>query len=374
MKKQFIFVLDLLIIASSLTFGLKGYRVWFNQVEAIKVHVRPNDPGLQKSWVFNQKDALDALDAWKIERGNKKVIVAIVDTGVDTTHPDITANLWKNPGENGSYIDPQTGKIKNKENDGIDNDGNGFVDDVHGWDFSTSSHHITDEHGHGTHVAGIIGAQANNAQGISGVSPQVSLMILKYYDAKASGSDNLKNSIKALEYAVRQGAHIINYSGGGPQYVKEEFVILKEAEEKGILIVAAAGNEASDIGERQYFPASYELSNILSVASIDQEGHLASSSNYGKKVDVAAPGESIYSTLPLNKGGYGLMTGTSQATAFVSGVAALVLSQNLSWVEKKAAPLIKNKIQKSVKKLSTLTNKVLSGGKVSALKALENNI
>ncbi len=390
MKLKLIFILDLLIVTASLTLGLQGWKVGVKQAHAVWSWKQsqtsellaniPNDPDLNKSWVFENNDNIDALSAWKIQRGSRNIVVAIVDTGVDKNHPEINSNLWKNAGETGAYIDSQSGKIKYKENDGVDNDHNGYADDVYGWDFTQDKcgdklcilgAEPQDEHGHGTHVAGIIGAAGNNGQGISGISPQVSLMILKYYDTHASGADNLKNSIRALRYAVEHGAHIINYSGGGPQFVKEEFEILKQAERKGILVVAAAGNEGEDIEKQQYYPASYELNNILSVASLNQKDELSSSSNYGGKVDVAAPGENIYSTLPLNKGKYGSMTGTSQATAFVTGIAALVLAQNQDWVGHGAARRIKSKITHSVRKLEALKDKVISSGKVSAVSALQ---
>ena len=390
MKRKLIFILDLLIVSAALTLGLQGWKVGVKQANAVwswkqtqnsdLLATIPNDPDLNKSWVFEGADHLDVLQAWRIQKGSRHVVVAIIDTGIDKNHPEINSNLWKNASETGAYIDQKTGKIKYKENDGLDNDHNGFADDVYGWDFTkdTCKNKLceagtepVDEHGHGTHVAGIIGAQGNNGQGISGMSPQVSLMILKYYDTHASGADNLKNSIRALKYAVDHGAHIINYSGGGPQFVKEEFEILKQAEAKGILIVAAAGNEGEDIEKQHYYPASYDLNNILSVASINQKDELSPSSNYGKKVDVAAPGENIYSTLPLNKGKYGSMTGTSQATAFVTGIAALVLAQNKEWIGHVAAERIKSKITNSVKKLDNLKNKVISSGKVSAVSALQ---
>lgn len=391
MKSRIIITLDVLIIAATLTVGLQGWKIGIKQASAVwkwkestltpLSHYNPNDPGLKASWVFKKdKDILDAFEAWKIQRGSHEVVVAIVDTGVDLKHPDIASNLWKNPGEVGAYLDKKTGTIKYKENDDIDNDGNGFVDDVYGWDFTTdqcenkicrSGSIPADEHGHGTHVAGIIGAAGNNGEGISGMSPKVSLMILKYYDAQAKGSSNLSNSIRALEYAVKQGAHIVNYSGGGPQFVQEEFNVLRQAQKQGILVVAAAGNEGSDIETKHYYPASYNLNNILSVASINEEEKLSSSSNFGRKVDVAAPGENIYSTLPLNKGKYGSMTGTSQATAFVTGIAALVLAQHRSWTGKDAAQHIKTKILNSVKKIQSLTGKIFSGGKANAVSALK---
>jgi subtilisin family serine protease len=176
----------------------------------------------------------------------------------------------------------------------------------------------SDDHGHGTHVAGIIGAVTNLDSGVSGVAPRVLIMAVKYYSESNPGSVNLKNTIDALNYAIDRGARIINYSGGGPEYSEAEYLAIKRAESRGILVVAAAGNEHqnTDLRERLYYPQAYGLSNIISVAATDINNNLLPSSNWGKsKIDVAAPGENIYSTLPGNR--YGYMTGTSQATAFV---------------------------------------------------------
>lgn len=277
-----------------------------------------NDPNMSKNWGLGNADA---QKAWEITQGDSNIVVAVIDTGVDVKHRDLKSNLWLNPGESGK---DENGK--DKATNGKDDDNNGFIDDVHGWNFSGNNSNLADNHGHGTHIAGIIGAEGGNNFGISGVAPKVSLMILKYYDPLASGSNNLRNTIQAIEYAVKMGAHIINYSGGGIEYSADEFQAVKKAEQKGILFVAAAGNERSNSDVTHYYPANYGLKNIISVTAIDPRTETLPSSNYGKRtVDLAAPGQDIYSTLP--GGQFGLLTGTSQATAFVSGVAALVKAQ-----------------------------------------------
>lgn len=278
-----------------------------------------NDPAMQKKWGLKHTQA---KDAWKITRGDKDIVVAVIDTGIDVNHPDIKKNLWTNRGEQG--VDKNG---NNKATNGIDDDNNGFVDDVYGWNFVANNNDLSDNHGHGTHIAGIVGAEGGNNIGISGVAPQVSLMILKYYDPTSQGNDNLKNTIKAIEYAVKMNAHIINYSGGGLEPSAQELAAIKKARDKGILFVAAAGNESSNSDDQKYYPADYELDNIISVTAIDKNSNVLSSSNYGvNTVDVAAPGNDIYSTLP--GGQYGVMTGTSQATAFVTGVGALLMGHN----------------------------------------------
>lgn len=274
-----------------------------------------NDPAIKQAWGLKKSDA---ARAWKVTHGSKNVLVAVIDTGIDIHHEDLKENLWKNPGESGTDK-----KGKDKASNGVDDDKNGYVDDVYGWNFVASSNDLTDNHGHGTHIAGIIGAQAGNQKGISGISPEVSLMIIKYYDPKVANTDNLKNTINGINYAIKMGAHIINYSGGGTDYSQEEFDVVKKAEKNGILFVAAAGNERSNSDQFHYYPADYKLTNIISVTALDPSREVLSTSNFGiETVDIAAPGQNIISTLPGNS--YGFMTGTSQATAFVTGAAVLV--------------------------------------------------
>ena len=265
---------------------------------------------------------IETSKAWQLQQGSRRVVVAVIDTGIDPWHVDLRKNLWQNPGETG--VDS---KGRNKETNGVDDDKNGFVDDVHGWNFASNNSDITDHHGHGSHIAGIIGADGGNGVGVSGVSPNVSLMILKYYDPKAMGQQTLFNTVRAIEYAIKMGAHIINYSGGGLTSSVMEYQALKKAADQNVLVVAAAGNEASNSDHKPFYPADYDLPNILSVTAIDNQSKLLPTSNYGKHtVDIAAPGNEIYST--LHGGQYGYMTGTSQATAFVSGVAALLIAMH----------------------------------------------
>ncbi len=276
-----------------------------------------NDPAIKQAWGLKKSDA---ARAWKVTKGSKSKIVAVIDTGADVNHEDLSENIWVNPGETG--LDA---KGRNKATNGIDDDNNGYVDDVHGWNFVSNNNDLTDNHGHGTHIAGIIGAVAENKKGISGIAPEVSLMIIKYYDPKVPSTDNLKNTINSIKYAVKMGANIINYSGGGVDYSQEEFEAVKEAEKKGILFVAAAGNERSNSDQFQYYPADYKLSNIISVTALDPNSTILPSSTYRTEpVDLADAGQNIISTLPGNS--YGFMTGTSQATAFVSGAAVLVMA------------------------------------------------
>jgi subtilisin family serine protease len=206
-----------------------------------------------------------------------------------------------------------------------DSDGDGFVDDVIGWDFVNEVPLPMDNHGHATHISGIISAKPNATTGLSGVCPGVRIMPLKYYDNASLGYNNLQNTVRAIYYAVKMGAQIINYSGGGAEPSTSEKAAIEYARQRGVLFVAAAGNDGHNNDIFPYYPASYGLDNIISVASVDKQNQLLPSSNYGKNVQVAAPGLGILSTLPHKK--TGTMSGTSQATAFVTGAAALLMSQ-----------------------------------------------
>lgn len=269
-----------------------------------------NDPALQQAWGV---DKSNALKAWEISQGSEKVVVAVIDTGCDLNHEDLEGNYWVNSKES-------------SKPDGKDSDNNGFIDDYYGWNFSGNNNDLSDNHGHGTHIAGIIGALANNGKGVVGISPKVKIMCLKYYDPKVP-SDHLKNTVAAIHYAIKMGAHIINYSGGGLEPSKEERAAIELAEQKGILFIAAAGNERSNSDLHKYYPADYGLSNIISVTAINPSSQVLPSSNYGTEtVDIAAPGQNILSTLPGST--YGFMTGTSQATAFVTGAAVLVMAHH----------------------------------------------
>lgn len=228
---------------------------------------------------------------------NGTITIAIIDTGIDANHPELKDALWTNPKE-----------IHN----GRDDDGNGLIDDIHGWDFVKKVGQLSDQNGHGTHIAGIIHQAV----------PQARLMMLRFYDPNMTAADSIHLTAKAIRYATRMKVQIINYSGGGPTAHQDERDALFEAEQRGILVIAAAGNDSSNTDRHPYFPADYPLPNIMSVAAHNPKGVLLTSSNYGvESVDLSAPGENIVSTLPGGK--TGVMTGTSQATANVTSAAAL---------------------------------------------------
>lgn len=322
-----------------------------------------NDLSVKMNWGLNpdNKASINAGKAWNITKGSKDIVVAVIDTGIDVNHSYLKENLWVNKGEQG--LDSNG---KNKATNRVDDDGNGFVDDVHGWNFVANDHDLTDNHNHGTHIAGIIAAKSDDNSGVVGVAPGVSVMVLKYYDPKSKFNSNLANTIKAIHYAIKMKADIINYSGGGLEYSAEEFAAVKLARQNGILFVAASGNEYSNSDVKPYYPADYDLDNVISVTAINPSAQVLPSSNFGKNsVHIAAPGKDIVSTLPGHKN-VGPMTGTSQATAFVSGVAALILSQDSSnkYLD------VRNQILATADSLPGLEEKTKTSGKLNAWAAL----
>lgn len=248
---------------------------------------------------------------------NENVVVAVIDTGIDTEHKDLKKSIWINTGESGKDL-----QGRDKSRNGIDDDDNGYTDDVNGWNFVDNNNQVMDSEGHGTHVAGIINTQyAQKKHG----KTDLQIMALKYYSSKVSNQINIINTIKAIHYATRMKAQIVNYSAGGALPEFYELQAIQNARKLGIMMVVAAGNEQEDTDVVRYYPASYRLDNMISVAALQKDGGLTSFSNYGKNtVDIAAPGKLIYSTLPKNR--YGFLSGTSQATAFVTGHLAAVIA------------------------------------------------
>lgn len=305
------------------------------QVQASKLHYDiSNSPYASWGVMPTENSSINLIGAWQKFEKKKEVVVAVIDTGIDPDHPFLKDNLYGSKGA-ASAAD-------------------------YGMDFSKSAantYQPIDQHGHGTHVSGII----------KSVYPGVKILSLKYYNPRASGQDNLDSTIKALRFAVDANVDVINYSGGGPEPAIEELRILKEAERKGILVVAAAGNEESNIDMKKnaYYPASYGLSNIITVTAHDQSLQMLSSSNYGaKSVDISAPGYRIKSALPGGRSGF--LTGTSQATAFVSGVAAMLKSSHPGIT----APQMKQIIMNTAKKEGSLAGKCSSGGRLDASSAV----
>jgi subtilisin family serine protease len=313
--------------------------------------VFPSDARLGEQWGAHQANDVDvdAPEAWGVTPGNPGVVVAVVDTGMDVTHPELAGRVWTNPGE--------------VPGNGRDDDRNGYVDDVGGWDFTLDTGAMRDLDGHGTHVSGIIAAQANNGTGVAGVAPGVRLMPLRFIGASGDGA--ISDAVDAIYYAVANGARVINASWGGGDYSQALADAIRYAGTRNVVFVTAAGNERANNDAVRNYPPAYRFGNTLSVAAVDASGRLASFSNFGARtVDVAAPGVDVLSTVP--GGGYDTMDGTSMAAPFVSGVVALVASINPA----ATATQIVQWVTGTAKPLAGLAGRVASGGIVSAGRAV----
>ena len=252
---------------------------------------------------------INVKNVWDKTKGSSDIIIAVIDTGVDYKHEDLKDNIWKN--------DLEINGIK-----GVDDDGNGFIDDYYGWDFANSDNDPMDDHGHGTHCSGTIAA-AHNQIGVSGVMAEAKIMSLKFL--KAQGGGSVEWAVKSIDYAIRNGADILSNSWGGGGHSQALEDILRVANSKGIIVTAAAGNSATNNDYKPQYPSNYNLPNIISVAATNAQDDLASFSCYGPKtVHVAAPGRNILSTNINNT--YSVMSGTSMATPHVSGMIGLYLS------------------------------------------------
>lgn len=310
-------------------------------------------------------DVVEAWDNLKVTQAAKRqVVVAVIDTGVDYQHPDLANRMWIN-----------TGEIKDN---GIDDDGNGYVDDYYGWDFyngdSSVCHYVystkhnkymadpADNDDHGTHVAGIISAAAGNGTGIAGIAGEadVKIMALKI-NGGAKGTGNLSSAIEAIKYATMMGADICNLSWGTPKYTDTLKQVMKES---SMLFIAAAGNTGENNDDKPIYPADLKLDNLISVTFINANGKLSNQSNYGPgSVDLAAPGEDIYST---TVGSYAAMSGSSMATPQVTGVAALMYACN----DHIYASNVKETLLKSIKPLNDLRGRIRTAGIPSAYQAV----
>ena len=331
--------------------------------------VRPNDPKFKDLYALKNTGKgggiagadIHATEAWDVSTGSRLVVVGIIDTGVDYTHPDIMPNLWTNPGESG--LDAAG---HDKRTNGIDDDHNGFVDDWHGWNFVNNTNNATDDNEHGTHVAGTIGANGNDGIGVVGVNWNVSLVPLKFLDASGSGS--LADATRAIDYAGTLGLTLTSNSWGGGGFSETMKAAIEGNKSKGVLFIAAAGNDGVDNDHSPHYPASYALDNVVSVAATDNRDELASFSCYGKtSVHLGAPGVNIVSSVP--GGGYAALSGTSMATPHVAGAAALIKAVFPS----ATAADIKARLINSVDPIDALEDKALSGGRLNLANAISSD-
>jgi subtilisin family serine protease len=295
---------------------------------------------------------ISALKAWGLTHGTENVVVAVLDSGVDYTHRDLVQNMWVRPADMAAYSDDELGTI----------------DDIHGFNAVDKYRDPMDDNGHGTHCAGIIGAEGGNDFGITGINWNVQIMPLKFMNSMGQGST--KDAIEAINYVVERkkagvNVRVISASWGSTMRSKALSDAIKRAGDEGILFVAAAGNSSANADRNPHYPAGYKLPNVISVAATDRNDQLAGFSNYGaKSVHVAAPGREILSTW-LN-GDFREASGTSMATPEVAGVAALILSREPDI----SVGDLRERLLNSVDKLPALEGKVVSGGRINAAKAV----
>ncbi|HEY7119695.1 MAG TPA: S8 family peptidase [Tepidisphaeraceae bacterium] len=364
----------------------------------------PNDPSYASQWGLS---ATNAGAAWDTTTGSAAVVVADIDTGLDYKHDDLYLNVWINPAEipaslkktlvdtdgdgaitfydlnasanKGKVTDvDKNGRIDAADlltrakyggwSDGVDEGGNGYVDDIVGWDFAGNDNDPFDLDGHGTHTAGIIGATGDNKTGVSGVNWRVSLMAVKIFDDDGYSASS-KQIARAIRYSADNGARVSNNSWGGTRYSQTIRDAIAYAGDAGQLFVTAAGNDSRNNDSRFYasYPSDYDLDNILSVAATTSNGSLASYSNWGQaNVDVAAPGSNVLSTYLDD--GYERMSGTSMATPFVTGAAALMLAAN----SKLTAAQLKSRIINGADQGAALAGTSVSDGELNIANALAN--
>ncbi len=322
----------------------------------------PKDANFKKQWgmkndgkngsIFSSGVAgedINILRAWSITQGSKDVKIAVIDTGVDYTHPELKSQIMVNEAE-----------LNGKP--GVDDDGDGYIDDIYGYDFANKDADPQDGHGHGTHCAGVIGA-AHNTAGVAGVMANVSILPIKFLSD--SGSGETIDAIAAIDYGIKRGVNVMSNSWGGGEKEQSLQDAIQAATDAGIVFVAAAGNESSNNDSTESYPANYP--NVISVGSFTSAGARSSFSNYGvKSVHVSAPGSNILST--YKNGGYTTMSGTSMATPHVAGVVGLILSQEPGLTPAQ----VKERLINTSVKTSKLSTASVSGGRVDAFRALSN--
>jgi subtilisin family serine protease len=296
---------------------------------------------------------INAPEAWSMFTGDPNFVIAIIDTGTQWNHPDLSANIWTNLGE--------------IPGNGLDDDGNGYVDDVRGWDFYNNDNDPSDPSGHGTHTAGTVGAIGNNGTGVAGMMWQCKLMPLRFLGPQGGYTSD---AVLAVQYAANKGVKVSNNSWGGGGFNQALYDAINASKNVGHIFVAAAGNGGFDqIGDNNdqfpYYPASYNLDNIIAVAATNNDDGRATFSNYGlNSVDLGAPGVNIASTYPTNN--YAWSSGTSMAAPHVAGVVGLVYAANPTWTYGQ----VRQRILTTTRPVSSLANITVTGGVLDAAAAL----
>ncbi|WP_455223189.1 S8 family serine peptidase [Kaarinaea lacus] len=326
----------------------------------VSIEIQPNDNRFSELWGMHNigqtggtPDAdIDAPEAWDKFTGADSTIVAVIDTGVDYDHEDLADNMWVN--------------IDEIPDNGLDDDGNGYVDDIYGYDFFNQDSDPFDDHGHGTHCAGTIAGLGDNVTGVTGVNWRTRIMALKFL--AAGGYGYIEDAIEAVRYAISMGANIMSNSWGGGGYSQIMADAISDANDAGIVFIAAAGNNSTNNDAYAHYPASYHFPNVISVAATDHNDELATFSNYGiETVHLSAPGVNILSTVPLSgcvlcdASGYLSISGTSMATPHVAGAAALLLG-----MQPELDPIdVRNLIMDTADRIENLSDKTISGARLN---------
>ena len=328
----------------------------------IHADLDPNDPSYVNGTLWGLKNTgqsggragvdIGAAEAWALTHDASTVVVAIIDSGIRATHQDLAANLWVNPGEIAG--------------NGVDDDADGYVDDINGINTIKSNGNPADDLGHGTHVAGIIGAVGNNGIGVAGVAWKVRLMALKFLDSAGDGATS--DAIACIDYARLKGAHLINASWGDAGYSLSLYNAIARARDDGIIFVAAAANSGKNNDLTPNYPSSYPLDNIVAVGAIDRSGNIPSFSNYGaRSVHLMAPGKDVYSTWYTGDSAYASESGTSMATPYVAGALAVLKAR---YPGENYRQLIA-RLLANTQPLASANGKCLTGGMVNLATALQ---
>ncbi len=339
-----------------------NFEIQLDEIEGRLLPVLPHDPQFNEQWALansGQRGGKEGADisatlAWATTTGSDTVVVAVLDSGVDYTHEDLAQNMWVRPASLAPYRDEELGTI----------------DDLNGFNAIDNASDPMDQNGHGTHCAGIIGAEGENDLGIAGVNWKVQIMPLKFLNAGGFGST--KDAIEAINYVIERkkagvNVRIISASWGSTQRSRALEQAIRKAYENDILFVAAAGNASVNNDRSPHYPSSYDIPNVISVAALDRHDQLASFSNYGaKSVAIAAPGVDILSTWLGNQ--YEEKSGTSMATPVISGVAALIVSEN----PRMSVDDLRKRIMASSDPIVSLKGKTVAGGRINAAKALQD--
>lgn len=319
--------------------------------------------GLHNTGIYGGTPGADihAPQGWDIQSTASDIVVAVIDTGVRYTHEDLAANMWINPGESGTDL-----LGLDKSTNGRDDDGDGFTDDIHGINAILGTGIPLDDHGHGTHVSGIVGGVGNNSLGVVGVAWRVQIMACKFLDS--SGTGTISDAITCIDYARKKGAKIINASWGSYTFASAALRdAIDRTRQAGMIFVAATGNNGNDNDTNPLFPASYDLDNIIAVAATTRNDELAFFSNFGATtVDLGAPGYNIFSCWNGSDSDYRYLDGTSMATPHVVGTCALLWSHFPS----ESYSQIRNRVLANTDPLSTLAGRCVTGGRLNLSKAL----